>query len=179
MTTNWLQAATAENFVINSERLLLRPLAEADLQLYLDLYTNPETMACIGEPLTQEKAKHSFQIALRLNAKRPFRRLFLSIVAQGRCVGLCAINQWHTETAQVEVGIMLLSAWHGQGYAKDALTALIRRVQQQFYGAVIKGDLEPKNKAAVQLVLKTGFKPDIQCPRTYWVKQKDDVSLCG
>lgn len=173
MTTDWQLAAKAENFVITTSRLLIRPLAEQDLQLYLDLYTNAETMVFVGEALQPEKAKNSFQIALRLNAKTPFKRLFLTIVEQSRCAGLCAINQWNSETAQVEVGIMLLRPWHGQGYATEALAALIQRVQQQFYASVIKGDLDPENKAAVQLVIKTGFQPDLNCSRTYWVKQND------
>lgn len=173
MTTDWQLAAKAENFVISTSRLLIRPLAQQDLQLYLDLYTNTETMVFVGETLQAEKAKNSFQIALRLNAKTPFKRLFLTIVEQGRCAGLCAINQWNSETAQVEVGIMLLRPWLGQGYATEALAALIQRVQQQFYTAVIKGDLDPENKAAVQLVVKTGFQPDLNCSRTYWVKHND------
>ncbi len=170
MTTAWLEAAKAENFVISTSRLLIRPLAAQDEQLYLDLYTNAKTMAFVGEALQPEKAKNSFQIALRLNAKTPFNRLFLTIVDQGRCAGLCAINQWNIETAEVEVGILLQRPWHGKGYASEALGALILRVQQQFYSAVIKGDLDPENKAAVRLVLKTGFQPDLKCSRTYWVK---------
>ena len=173
MTLDWQLAAKAENFVITTSRLLIRPLAEQDLQLYLDLYTNAETMVFVGEPLPQEKAINSFQSALRINAKTPFKRLFLTIVEQGRCPGLCAINQWNSETAQLEVGIMLLRPWHGQGYATEALAALIQRVQQQFYTAVIKVDLGPENKAAVQMVVKTGFQPDLNCSRTYWVKHND------
>lgn len=176
MALDWQQAAKAENFVITTSRLLIRPLAEQDLQLYLDLYTNTETMVFVGEPLSQDKAISSFQIALRINAKTPFKRLFLTIVEQGRCAGLCAINQWNSETAQVEVGIILLQPWYGQGYATEALSALIQQVQQQFYAAVIKGDLDPENKAAVRLVLKTGFQPDLNCSRTYWVKQHNTVA---
>jgi hypothetical protein len=37
MTTDWQLAAKAENFVITTSRLLIRPLAEQDLQIYLDL----------------------------------------------------------------------------------------------------------------------------------------------
>ncbi len=55
-----------------------------NLQLYLDLYTNAETMVFVGEPLPPEKAINSFQSALRINAKTPFKRLFLTIVEQGR-----------------------------------------------------------------------------------------------
>lgn len=98
MALDWQQAAKAENFVISTSRLLIRPLTESDLQLYLDLYTNAETMVFVGEPLPQEKAINSFQSALRINAKTPFKRLFLAIVEQGRCAGLCAINQWDSET---------------------------------------------------------------------------------
>lgn len=170
MNTDWHKAAVAENFEITTARLLIRPLAEQDLQLYLDLYTNAETMVFVGEPLPPEQATHSFEVALRFNAKTPFKRLFLTIVEQGRCAGLCAINQWSSETGIAEVGIMLLRPWHGQGYATEALGALIQRVQQQFYGAVIKGDLDPNNQTAVQLVLKTGFQPDVHHARTYWVK---------
>lgn len=170
MTTDWQLAATAENFVITTSRLFIRPLAEQDVQLYLGLYTNTEIMAFVGQPLLPAKAINSFQIALGLNATTPFKRLFLAIVDQGQSAGMCAINQWSSETAQVEVGIMLLQPWQGKGYATEALAALIQRVQQQFAGAVIKGDLNPENKAAVQLVLKIGFQPDLQHARTYWVK---------
>jgi RimJ/RimL family protein N-acetyltransferase len=170
MKTDWPLAAKAQNFVITTSRLLIRPLTEQDIQLYLSLYTNADTMAFVGKPLQPGEAVNSFQIALRLNAEAPFKRLFLTIVDQEQAAGLCAINQWNSETSFVEVGIMLLKPWHGEGYAKEALAALIRQVQQWFPGAIIKGDLDPQNKAAVQLVLKTGFQPDPHFARTYWVK---------
>jgi RimJ/RimL family protein N-acetyltransferase len=171
MTADWATAAVADNFVIQTPRVLIRPLAAEDEQLYLDLYTNAETMAFVGEPLSPEKAIHSFQIAMRLNAKRPFQRLFLVIIVQQHAAGLCAINGWQSETAEVEVGIMLLRQWQGKGYAAEALGALIQRVQQQLQGAVVKGDLDPDNKAAARLVLQTGFQPDPKDLRTYWVRR--------
>lgn len=172
MNTNWQLAAIADNFFISTPRLQIRPLGEQDLQLYLDLYSNVDTMVFVAEPLTADQAANSFRVALSLNSKKPFKRLFLAIFEQGKAAGLCAINQWSEQKTQVEVGIMLLQQWHGKGFATEALAALIQRVQQKFYAALIKGDLDPDNKAAVQLVLKTGFKPDPFNARTYWVDKK-------
>jgi RimJ/RimL family protein N-acetyltransferase len=170
MTVDWSRSAVAANFVISTTRLEIRPLAEQDLQLYLDLYTNAATMAYIGDVLCPDKARSSFQAALLLNANTPFKRLFLTVVQQEQAVGLCAINQWDSKTAQVELGIMLLKPWQGRGYAAEAFSALIQRVQQQFAQAAILVDVNPQNQASLKLMLKVGFLPDPQHARTFWIK---------
>jgi RimJ/RimL family protein N-acetyltransferase len=171
MTTDWQQAALAENFVITTSRLLIRPLTAQDQQLYLDLYTDPATMRFISPAFATEKALESFRFAIRLNQKTPFKRLFLSITEQDEAAGICAISQWSATSASVELGLMLKQPWHAKGYAVESFLALIQRVKQCFSGAKIWVDIEPGNKAAVKVVVKTGFSPDPDNPRAFWLQQ--------
>lgn len=172
MTRDWPQAAAADNFVITTPRLLIRPLAAQDQELYLDLYTDPATMRFISPAFATEKALESFTIAVRLNQKKPFKRLFLAITEQGEAAGICAISQWCATSATVELGLMLKQPWHASGYAVESFLALIRRVEQCFTGASIWVDIDPNNKAAVKVALKTGFAPDPDKPRVFWLQQQ-------
>ncbi|WP_233079530.1 GNAT family N-acetyltransferase [Rheinheimera soli] len=168
MTADWAKAAVADNFVIQTPRLLIRPFMPQDQQLYLDLYTSAEVMAFIGPPLDTEKAKNSFQIALRLNTKMPFKRLFLAICRDGHPIGLCAVNQWQSETATAEVGLMLLPDWQGLGYGTEAKLAFSQRVLQVFTGVKVWTQTNPDNKAAVRSNIAAGYSADPAQYGRYW-----------
>lgn len=170
MKADWAEAAVADNFVIQTPRLTIRPLAQGDEQLYLDLYTSPQVMAFIGPTLDIEKARHSFQIALRLNAKVPFKRLFLAICFQNQPVGLCAINQWSAVQATAEVGLMLLPCGQGQGYGSEAKLEFSKRLQQLFTAVQIYTLTDPNNKAAVRSNIVAGYSPDPLQANRFWFK---------
>lgn len=168
MTGGWAKVATAELFVTQTPRVLIRPLADGDEQLYLDLYTSPQVMAFIGPPLELDKARHSFQIALRLNAEAPFKRLFLTICVQGQPIGLCAVNQWNARQATAEIGLMLLPCGHGQGFGSEAKLALSQRLHQLFTGVRIYTLTDPNNTAAVRSNRAAGYSADPLQPNRFW-----------
>ena len=168
MKADWAEAAVADNFVFQTNRLLIRPFIPEDQQLYVDLYTNNEVMAYIGPPLDIEKAKNSFQIALRLNAKVPFRRLFLAICFDDQPIGLCAVNQWSPTLETAEIGLMLLPFWQGRGFATEAKLAFSKKVQQIFDGVKIWTQTSPDNKAAVHSNSKAGYSADPVEYGKYW-----------
>lgn len=170
MTVDWSTVTAADNFVIQTPRLLIRPLLAADEPLYLSLYTSSAVMAFISSPLQLDQAKNSFQMALRLNVNVPFKRLFLAICFQDKPIGLCAVNQWNMQTKSAEVGLMLLPCWQRQGYATEALLALTQRVQQLFSAVQIWADMNPNNKAVVRLFIKAGFSADSTQPGRYWLR---------
>lgn len=170
MTASWAKAAVADHFVIQTSRLLIRPLVPQDEQLYLDLYSSTAVMAFIGPPLELEKARNSFQIALRLNAKVPFKRLFLAICRDNQPIGLCAVNQWSAQLVTAEVGLMLLLAWQGQGYGTEALLALGQRLQQLFNTVQLWADMNPNNKAVLRLFSAAGYSADPSLSGRYWLK---------
>ena len=170
MTASWAKVAVAELFVIQTPRLLIRPLAQGDEQLYLDLYTSPQVMAYIAPPLDANQAKHSFQIALRLNAKVPFKRLFLAICVQGKAIGLCAVNQWNAQQATAEIGLMLLPCGHGQGFGSEAKLAFSQRLQQLFTAVQLYTLTDPNNTAAVRSNLAACYTVDPLQPNRFWFK---------
>ncbi|MGY5799331.1 GNAT family N-acetyltransferase [Rheinheimera faecalis] len=170
MTGDWAKAAVADHFVFQTTRLVIRPLRPQDQQLYLALYSSPQVMAFIGPTLGVDKAKHSFQIALQLNTKVPFKRLFLAVCQNDQPIGLCAVNQWSAHSATAEVGLMLLPDWQRQGYASEALLALQQGLQQLFNTVQIWADMNPNNKAVIRLFTTAGYSADPTQPGRYWLK---------
>lgn len=170
MIEGWVEAAVAANFVIQTTRLFIRPLKVEDEQLYLDLYTSPAVMAFVGPPLDLEKAKNSFQIALRLNTKVPFKRLFLAICLNDQPIGLCAVNQWCAQLATAEIGLMLLPRGQGQGYGTEAKQAFSLRLQQLFPGVQLYTVTDPNNQAAVRSNLAAGYSADVTQSNRFWYK---------
>ena len=53
------------NLVLESDRLLLRPLEKGDLDIGIDLFTDPEVTAYIGGPITKELVAEEMLLALR------------------------------------------------------------------------------------------------------------------
>jgi RimJ/RimL family protein N-acetyltransferase len=114
-------------------RLRLRPLAGTDAALYCALYGDPDVMRHIGPALDQTSATRSLQRALQLNAEPAMRRRFWVIqpCQAPMPVGLLALSRVEARAGgrigavEAEIGAMLLPAAQRQGYAAEAIAALI------------------------------------------------------
>src|SRR5437868_13727384 len=95
---------------ITSARLDLRPLAPPDVHLYTALYTDPDTMHFIGQPLTQRQAQRSFRAALTSSDPPHCGPLFITIIERTSqlSLGLCAIQQLANSSA--EPGVIISAA---------------------------------------------------------------------
>jgi len=108
-------------------RLILRPLREGDEQLYCDLFCDPDTMRHIGAPWTRTDAGGAFRDALKATRAAPSRALFLTLIRKDtqQSIGLCTLQNVDPRRRQTELGVMLVSSGRIQGFATDALLAVI------------------------------------------------------
>jgi RimJ/RimL family protein N-acetyltransferase len=113
-----------------SARLLIRALAESDQELYCELFSNAETMRYIGPPWTRTEAARAFRLALSAARCDPPQGLFLTLIerAAQRPVGLCTLQNFEWPLRRVELGLMLAPAGRAQGFATEALVAVVGRV---------------------------------------------------
>lgn len=160
------------NLELHSERLLLRPLAADDLELAVELFSDPEIMAFVGEPYTAEQIAAEMPIALRRGG--------------GGCIGIWCITDRVTgekfgETfllplpieeddtdwdqvggpdlpdADIEIGYFLRrSAW-GKGYATEAARRLIRFAFEETPLDEVVAVIDPANNASRRVLLKAGL----------------------
>ena len=114
----------------DTPRLYMRQLQAEDETLFLDLYTDAETMRYIGEPLSSERAKRSFRKLSASTSESPPKRVFLTVLdkATQRPLGICAIVQFEAGMTRAEVGIMLKSDARSKGFAREGLNGLVKQI---------------------------------------------------
>jgi RimJ/RimL family protein N-acetyltransferase len=109
--------------ILTTDRLLLRPLEESDLDAYAAMVADPEVVRYLGaEPLTRDEAWR--QMALFLGHERLRGWSNNAVVERGtdRLLGRCGL--WRPEGwPGLEGGwVMARDAW-GRGYATEAAVA--------------------------------------------------------
>lgn len=150
-----------------TERLLIRPLAQQDKELYLSLYCDAKVMRNIGEPLTVEAAEKAFASTLRVIAQPEPKILTWTIVdkATNEAIGLQALN-WITpnpykinlETFEyAEIGFMLLRQSNGKRIPKEAAGALIDYAFNHLKLQRINTFYSAKNLTVAKLAYSLGF----------------------
>lgn len=113
---------------ITSARLLLRPLGSepGHRALYGALYGDPGVMQYVAEPVPAARIEESYQASLRASQHAPDfpSRWCAQLRQDGQGVGLVGADR-HPDSSSVEVGVLLLPASQGRGYAQEALSALM------------------------------------------------------
>ena len=113
-----------------SPRLQMRPLAEGDDAIYLALYTDPDVMTHIAAPLVPDVARAGFERSCHLNAEPGgwVSRWAVLDRASGAALGLLAVLRDPGDPGTAEIGVMLLPAAQGRGFAREVVGALVALV---------------------------------------------------
>jgi RimJ/RimL family protein N-acetyltransferase len=145
----------------NSARVELRPLSETDEALYCSLYTDAETMALIGAPLSTERAARSFRTVLRRSANPTDSQHFYAIVEKETqtVVGICGQQRVDATKRRVELGMMLSSLARSRGYSPEAFAAAIDMTFAALPIDTVWVQYHPANAAAGRLCDRLGFVP--------------------
>mgnify|MGYP001438277321 CR=1 FL=1 len=159
---------------LQSKRLSIAPLSASDLAFYVDLYSDAQTMACIGQPLSTMAAERSFVVALRCNQMLTARRqTWILSNPEGFKIGILALigglADMRLETA--EVGAMIIPAQQNRGYAAEAIATLAAHAFANLGVCRLVTRHSPANQLANGLMCKLGFErlPDGAGPQsTRW-----------
>ncbi|MDE2154425.1 MAG: GNAT family N-acetyltransferase [Xanthomonadaceae bacterium] len=150
-------------FECETGRLRLRTLQADDEALFHALYTDPETMRFIGTPLSAEQASGKFLKIVRRQAEPVLDGRYLVMVEKNtrKSLGICGTGHYDQEAMRIEVGMVLTSAGRGQGFATEALAALVDQVFEQHPMEVVYARFDAGNAAAWNLVSRLGFAPEV------------------
>ena len=143
----------------DTPRLYMRQLQAEDETLFLDLYTDAETMRYIGEPLSPERAKRSFRKLSASTSESPPKRVFLTVLdkATQRPLGVCAIAQFNARMTRAEVGIMLKSDARSKGFAREGLGGLVKQTFSVFPVSEIWAQCSARNLVVEHVFSSLGF----------------------
>jgi [ribosomal protein S5]-alanine N-acetyltransferase len=119
--------AAGKPMILETERLSLRPLEVSDAELLFPILSDPEVMAHWDVPETDDPDAVRITVEAQVAAMADGRALYWTIwtLEEAEFLGACdlsEIDRWHK---RAEVGFILgRDAW-GQGYALEAMRAVV------------------------------------------------------
>lgn len=117
-------------------RIRTRLIDGRDRDLYRNLYTDPSVMAHIGAAMSDAEADVVFEKVLGYNAEWPMRARYwrLSEIASGGPVGLLSNLRAARDPGLIELGIMLLPSWQGQGVGLEVTVKIVDLLMNNDWG---------------------------------------------
>ena len=153
--------------VLQTERLLLRPLSLADADAFFRYRSLPEV--CRFQSF-QPKTLSEIEAFLRENESTPpnssgtWRQLAICLRdgMQIGDVGLHTLDGW-----QLELGYTLAPEHQGKGYATAAVAAVLRQAFAVWNKHRVTASVDPENHASIRLLERLGFRLEAHFRKSY------------
>jgi RimJ/RimL family protein N-acetyltransferase len=156
-----------------TERLLIRQLRMEDAEPLLENRSAPEVLRWQPvERKTIEEVREFLAQLVNVEPDTPDTWLGLAIIRRDdrRLVGDIGARFPRKETWQCELGIGLGVPYHGQGYASEAMRALIGYLFETLDKHRVYASIDPRNHASVALVERLGFRREAYFKASIWWK---------
>ena len=152
---------------LKTKDLTLRPFAQGDRQTMGAILTNSQVRKTymIPELKTQEAIDRMFGRFMELSLAED--RYVAGICLDGRVIGF--LNDVTKDAERIELGYVIDPAYHGKGYATQALKAAVEDLFSRGYREVVAGAFE-ENPASIRVMIKAGM---TRCP------EEEDIEYLG
>ena len=145
--------------ILESERLLLRAVAETDVAEVFVLRADPEVMKFIPRPLATNLQDALNHIELINNGVKANESINWAITLQGnnRLIGMICLIRMQPENYRTEVGYILHPEFHGKGIMDEALKAVIAYAFNTLKFHSLEALIDPFNTASERLLIRNDF----------------------
>jgi RimJ/RimL family protein N-acetyltransferase/predicted nucleotidyltransferase len=141
--------------VIETERLLMRPLGTGDLEDYLELQGQPVAVEFLG-PTSLQLARERLERCQRNWHERGHDLMAMIERSTGRFVGRTGLGYW-PQFNETEVGWVLHRAAWGRGYATEAARAVVNWGFRTFPLPYITAMIRPDNGRSLAVARRLGL----------------------
>ncbi len=144
---------------LETERLLLRRVAETDVNEIMELRGNPETMKFIPRPLvtnTEEALAHYHMINDKIENNEGINWA-ITIKGNPKLIGIMGHYKIQAEHYRSEVGYMILPQFNGQGITAEALKAVLEYGFDDMGLHSTEAILDAENHGSERVLQKSGF----------------------
>ena len=145
-------------YFLRSERLGFRSWSDADIDLAMGVWGDPEVTRLIGGPFsrTQVWERLSREIATMQSHGVQYWPIFLLLT--DRHVGCCGLRPYKSEEGIYEIGVHLRRPYWGQGYAPEATRAVMEYGYNILGVKALFAGHNPANVASRRVLEKLGFR---------------------
>lgn len=154
---------------LRTERLFLRRFAIGDLNDFLDYQADPEVRRHLpGSPMTPAQAAEYLeaQAVLDERALDSWHALAVHHVADDRVIGDLGIWLPADPGATPDIGFQFHPAYHGKGYAGEAVRAFLHHVFETLALTRITATCSPANTTSQALMRRLGMRLHTTTPET-------------
>jgi RimJ/RimL family protein N-acetyltransferase len=158
---------------IETERLVLRPYEEGDLDVLHELYSDPEVVRWLYEgPATLGRTRDRLARKLACRALTETSGLSAAVTRRGEYVG--DLDLWFTsfEHRSAEIGFSIRPAYQRHGYAPESARAMIDWAFRHADVHRVVGKLEARNVASARVLEKLGLRREGHFVENEWVKDE-------
>jgi RimJ/RimL family protein N-acetyltransferase len=148
---------------LRTERLVLRPMVEADFPAYRDMMASPRS-AYMGGPVEPRFSWGMFCHDIACWTLYGHGGLMIELAATGECVGQVGVNGGPM-FPQKELGWLIYEGFEGRGYATEAAAALRDWAFATLGLESLVSYIDPANAASVAVAERLGALPDDNAPR--------------
>lgn len=145
--------------VIETERLILRPLTIEDAEALLAIFSDPEVMkywntapwSSIEDALKFIKESNEAMLC------QESLTLGIHLKPTGDLIGKCMLFSYVKESKRAEIGFGLSRLYWGNGYVSEAGRALIEYGFNTLGLRRIEAEIDPENQSSAKVLEKLGF----------------------
>lgn len=143
------------SFVLETERLLLRPLAPPDVDELVAMNRDPETIRFLG-PLSEQDARRRLEASAGDWREFGYGRAAVIERTTGRFLGRVGLKRW-PQFGETELGWALRREAWGNGYATEAARAWLDWAHPNVDVPYITAMIEPANARSLAVAKRLGM----------------------
>jgi [ribosomal protein S5]-alanine N-acetyltransferase len=145
--------------VIETSRLLLRPIVQQDIHQVFEGLSHPEVIRHYGVWFdTLESTQAQMDWYAQLVKEDSGRCWALTVKTNGSVLtGVIVLNNWNKYHRRADIGYWLMPAFMGQGIMTEALRPVLDYAFREMTIHRIEAEIEPANTASIAIALKLGF----------------------
>jgi len=166
---------------IRTSRLVLRAITPHDVDALFGIFGDPELTRYWGHPsLANRAAAETLFEAIQAGAASG--ELFqwgITLCGTGDLIGTCTLASLDRQHRRAEIGAALAPKNHGQGYAEEAVRAVINHGFDELGLHRVTADVDPRNVPALRLVERLGFRKEVCCASTTSTRRSGRTGSCS
>jgi len=147
------------DWLIETERLRLRPVTVDDTELMLAIWNDPAFIRNVSDRgiRTVEQARDAIESgAQKLFEDYGYGPYCMSLKSDGTMIGICGLFK-RDNLEDPDIGFGVLPDYCGKGYAGEAATAVVDFARNELGIAVLTAIVSPTNAPSIGLIKKLGL----------------------
>jgi RimJ/RimL family protein N-acetyltransferase len=159
---------------LSTPRLSLRRFRESDAEAFSRYRSDPAVARYQDwdSPYPVEQARRFVTVMAREPADVPGEWLQIAVTMAGddALVGDCAFSPQAHEPRAVEIGFTIAPEHQGRGYAREAVSSLLRYLFEQLGKHRVIASCDPRNTPSVNVLETVGMRREGHMVESTWAK---------